>query len=159
MLTINKSYRQTVEIARYAAGLIQETDVELLERHGNPPYICGHISYDGMIEELTEKLAKESGRFETSAVLAMTEREAKQLYERLKDKLAQRSVLYIDRDSKEFQKGIVVTTFYLAKGLEFDRVFCVYGEKCTSPLCVQAKYIMATRALHELYVYEHEEEI
>ncbi len=159
MLTINKSYRQTVEIARYAASLIQETDVELLERHGNPPYICGHISYDGMIEELTEKLAKESGRFETSAVLAMTEREAKQLYERLKDKLAQRSVLYIDRDSKEFQKGIVVTTFYLAKGLEFDRVFCVYGEKCTSPLCVQAKYIMATRALHELYVYEHEEEI
>lgn len=159
MLTINKSYRQTVEIARYAGGLIEETGVELFERHGKEPYICGHISYDKTIEELTEQLTKESGRFETSAVLAMTEREAKRLYERLKERVEGHSVLYIDRDSKEFQKGIVVTTFYLAKGLEFDRVFCVYGEKCTSPLCVQAKYIMATRALHELYVYEHEEEI
>lgn len=159
MLTINKSYRQTVEIARYAGALIQETGVELFERHGKPPYICKHISYNQMMEELAEKLTEESGGFETSAVLAMTEREAKKLYERLKERLTGHSVLLIDRNSKEFQKGIVVTTFYLAKGLEFDRVYSVYGENCTSPLCIQAKYIMATRALHELYVYEHEEEI
>lgn len=159
MLTINKSYRQTVEIARYAGALIQETGVELLERHGKPPYICKHISYNQMMEELAEKLTEESGGFETSAVLAMTEREAEKLYERLKERLTGHSVLLIDRNSKEFQKGIVVTTFYLAKGLEFDRVYSVYGENCTSPLCMQAKYIMATRALHELYVYEHEEEI
>lgn len=159
MLTINKSYRQTVEIARYAGALIQETGVELFERHGKPPYICKHISYNQMMEELAEKLTEESGGFETSAVLAMTEREAEKLYERLKERLTGHSVLLIDRNSKEFQKGIVVTTFYLAKGLEFDRVYSVYGENCTSPLCMQAKYIMATRALHELYVYEHEEEI
>lgn len=159
MLTINKSYRQTVEIARYAGALIQETGVELFERHGKPPYICKHISYNQMMEELAEKLTEESGGFETSAVLAMTEREAEKLYERLKERLTGHSVVLIDRNSKEFQKGIVVTTFYLAKGLEFDRVYSVYGENCTSPLCMQAKYIMATRALHELYVYEHEEEI
>lgn len=157
MLTINKSYRQTVEIARYACGIIQETDVELLERHGEPPGIYSHISYDRMMEELTAKLAEQPDQYETSAVLAMTEKEARRLYDRLKGNFGEQ-LLYIDRDSKEFKKGIVVTTFYLAKGLEFDRVYSVYKEKCSSPVHTQAKYIMATRALHELYVYEHEEE-
>ncbi|MCI9330275.1 MAG: hypothetical protein HFH22_10900, partial [Ruminococcus sp.] len=44
-------------------------------------------------------------------------------------------------------------TFYLAKGLEFDQVFVLGGEK-ESPLFQQFRYICATRALHELYVYD-----
>ena len=46
-----------------------------------------------------------------------------------------------------------VTTFYMAKGLEFDQVFGVFPKK-ENPMTGQAKYICATRALHELYMYE-----
>ena len=52
-----------------------------------------------------------------------------------------------------FKKGITVTTYYLAKGLEFDQVFLVGGEK-ENPFYKQYQYIGATRALHELYVYK-----
>ena len=51
-------------------------------------------------------------------------------------------------------EGLTVTTFYLAKGLEFDQVFSIFPSKDQRPLVRQARYIAATRALHELYAYE-----
>ena len=33
---------------------------------------------------------------------------------------------YLHRDSNSFCKGLTVTTFYLAKGLEFDQVFSLF---------------------------------
>ena len=63
---------------------------------------------------------------------------------------------YIDRDSSSFKPGLTVTTFYLAKGLEFDQVFTVWDKKKENPLLGQAKYICATRALHELYMFEED---
>ena len=81
----------------------------------------------------------------------MTEKEALDLYCKLKEK--KKDVSYIDRDSSKFRKGITVTTFYMAKGLEFDQVFVVGGKK-DNPFYKQFQYISATRALHELYVFK-----
>ena len=89
--------------------------------------------------------------YENAAVLTMTEEEAIDAYRYLRER--REDVYYIDRDSSLFQKGITVTTFYLAKGLEFDQVFVLGGEK-ESTLFQQFRYICATRALHELYVYD-----
>ena len=89
--------------------------------------------------------------YENTAVLTMTEEEAIDAYRYLRER--REDVYYIDRDSSLFQKGITVTTFYLAKGLEFDQVFVLGGEK-ESTLFQQFRYICATRALHELYVYD-----
>ena len=61
---------------------------------------------------------------------------------------------YLDRNSTNFKKGLTVTTFYLAKGLEFDQVFATFPQEDQSPLTRQARYIAATRALHELHMYE-----
>ena len=60
---------------------------------------------------------------------------------------------YLHRDSTSFCKGLTVTTFYLAKGLEFDQVFTAFFHR-ENPLYKQAAYISATRALHELFVYQ-----
>lgn len=98
-----------------------------------------------------EALDREDGRFETAAVITMTEEEAFDIYRLLKNRGVE--ACYVDRDSSAFKKGLTVTTFYLAKGLEFDQVFAVRGRK-ENPLAEQAEYICATRALHELYVYE-----
>ena len=59
----------------------------------------------------------------------------------------------MDRNSSTFNRGITVTTFYMAKGLEFDQVFVFGGEK-ENPLYDQFQYISATRALHELHIFE-----
>ena len=63
----------------------------------------------------------------------------------------------LDRNSIHFRKGLTVTTYYLAKGLEFDQVFGIFPADDDRPIMRQAKYITATRALHELYLYLYKE--
>lgn len=160
-LVINKSYRQTVEIAEYACSISGDTDIELLDRHGKPPVIHRGMDEERALSDIAEGLINDDGGFDTFAVLSLSEEEAYRFYKRLceylpGDKLSHR-LSYVDRDSKEFKKGVIVTTYYLAKGLEFDRVYCMCDKNMESPLLKQAKYIMATRALHELYVYENGE--
>lgn len=160
-ICINKSYRQTMEIARYAQSITDDTDIELLERHGKEPEIISGVSESESIQKIADVLSGNMDKFDTFAVITMTDEEAQNAYKLLKDILNEKGVdteknlSYINRDSKEFKKGVVVTTFYLAKGLEFDQVHCLYEEKQNANLHKQAKYIMATRALHELYVYEY----
>lgn len=83
----------------------------------------------------------------------MTEETANDLYRLLKRYLP---VHYIDRNSTSFEKGLTVTTYYLAKGLEFDQVFTAFPDG-EHPYLKQASYISATRALHELYMYRFEQ--
>lgn len=158
-IVMNKSYRNTVEIAEYAARISGIQDMELLERHGNEVEEKMFSSEEEMLSEIGRRAAEgtdpETGRFETAAVIAMTESEAFDIYRLLKNRGVEAS--YMDRNSSAFKKGLTVTTFYLAKGLEFDQVFAVFYDR-KNPLYRQAKYISATRALHELYVYEAAEE-
>ena len=157
IIQINKSYRNTVEIAEYAGKLAGMTDMELFERHGKPVEEKKIVNREEALEKIRQNLKLGEEEYETAAVLTMTQEEAGKIYRQLKEKLGEEcSISYVDRDSSSFQKGITVTTFYLAKGLEFDQVFTLHpGEE--SGMITQAKYICATRALHELYMYEVEE--
>ncbi|MDO4446063.1 MAG: AAA family ATPase [Bacillota bacterium] len=157
IIQMNKSYRNTVEIAEYAGKLAGMTDMELFERHGKPVEEKRIANREEALEKILQNLKLGEEEYETAAVLTMTQKEAGMVYRQLKEKLGEEcSVSYVDRDSSSFQKGITVTTFYLAKGLEFDQVFTLHpGEE--SGMITQAKYICATRALHELYMYEVEE--
>ena len=96
------------------------------------------------------RLEEQIREFHPKKVAVWEEEKARELYELLKRRGIQAS--YIDRDTSVFERGLTVTTFYLAKGLEFDQVFGVFEEE-ENPLMTQAKYICATRALHELYMY------
>ena len=157
IIQMNKSYRNTVEIAEYAGKLAGMTDMELFERHGKPVEEKKIVNREEALEKILQNLKLGEEEYETAAVLTMTQEEAGKIYRQLKEKLEEEySISYVDRDSSSFQKGITVTTFYLAKGLEFDQVFTLHpGEG--SGMITQAKYICATRALHELYMYEVEE--
>ena len=75
--------------------------------------------------KITEKLTiAPMDRFETIAILTTTEEQAERLYIALKDKL---NVHMLSPNSSKMDKGIVSTTFYLAKGLEFDSVHIAYA--------------------------------
>lgn len=149
-IEMNKSYRNTVEIAEYARGIGGTEDIQLLKRHGKEvkEIVCG--SKEEQIRNILDNVNTGPDGYETAAVLAMNEDEAKKLYQMIREKTDQ--VHYIDRDSSKFGRGLTVTTFYMAKGLEFDQVFTIASEK-KGGLMKQAEYICATRALHELYVY------
>ncbi len=153
-IDIRKSYRNTVEIAEYAGRILGITDIEYLERHGREVTERSFGSLEEMLEETLCRLRLGADGFETAAVLTMTEREAGICYGNLADRVER--ISYIDRDSSRFRPGLSVTTFYQAKGLEFDQVFLLGGNR-ENEFFRQFQYIGATRALHELYVFRKNE--
>lgn len=153
MIEMNKSYRNTLEIAEYASALTGVQDVKFLERHGKPVVEKRCTSERDAWKEILEQVQVGKDGYETASVLVMTDGEAKRAYKFLKQQ--REDVHYINRDSTVFKKGITVIPFYLAKGLEFDQVFLLDG-KSKNSFTSQYRYIGATRALHELYVYEYE---
>lgn len=149
-IVMNKSYRNTVEIAQYANSITANTDMELFERHGKAVEERKTDKKEA-IDFVINKIKEVGEKYETIAIITMTEKEAEEFYRQLQERGVQAS--YLDRDSMHFQKGVTVTTFYMAKGLEFD---CVFGisSKWNEEKGKQGKYICATRALHELYMME-----
>ena len=185
-IVMNKSYRNTIEIASYANKLAGITEVELFERHGKP---VEEKEFTGLTEalervvkelrlekqtveeadeDMPEKAVSETDgtengeelSYETAAVITRTADEAREAYYILQKKLeaegfdTKERLSLLHRDSTNFKKGLTVTTFYMAKGLEFDQVFSVFPGADRSPIVQRARYIAATRALHELYMYE-----
>lgn len=160
LLTLRKSYRSTVEISQFSNRIAGIEGEEAFERHGTPPEYLMSDTRQAMEERLKERLSfalqkKEDGMaagFDTIAVLTKTWEEAQLLYAELKEELP---VSLLSADSSHMEHGIVVTTFYLAKGLEFDSVHVAYVQKDTyfSGYHRQILYIAATRALHELTLY------
>ena len=159
-IVMNKSYRNTVEIASYANSMAGITDMELFQRHGMPVEEKTFSNVEKTAEYIAAMLKIGEDQYETAAVILRTEKEAEKMWIILKEILAgkdfdvENKLSYLDRNSSTFRKGLTVTTFYLAKGLEFDHVFSVFPQSDQTPLLQQARYIAATRALHELHVYE-----
>ena len=185
-IVMNKSYRNTIEIASYANKLVGITEVELFERHGKPVEEKEFTGFTEALERVVKELrlekqtvaeadedmpenaasetdGTETGEelsYETAAVITRTADEAREAYYILQKKLeaegfdTKERLSLLHRDSTNFKKGLTVTTFYMAKGLEFDQVFSVFPGTDRSPIVQRARYIAATRALHELYMYE-----
>ena len=168
-IVMNKSYRNTVEIASYANKLAGITEVELFERHGKPVVEKEFPGLEEALESVVRELRLEKQAviaenadegvediisYETAAVIARTADEARETYYILKEKLeaegfdTKERLSLLHRDSTNFQKGLTVTTFYMAKGLEFDQVFSVFPGEDRSPIVERERYIAATRALH-----------
>ena len=158
-IVMNRSYRNTMEVAQYANHLTGIEDIELFERHGEPVDERTFSSTEEALETVIEKWLNRREEFETEALIFLTEREAEHAFLYIEKRLkeiapeAENQLCYMNRDSQSFKKGLTVTTFYLAKGLEFDQVFGIFEEDRESGLQCQAEYITATRALHELHMY------
>ncbi len=151
-IELNRSYRNTYEIAEYASRIAGIQGIEYMKRHGREVEELECISRRTAAERILERVKLDEDGYETAAVLTMTEKEARSIYEAIRER--DKDAAYIDRDSESFRKGITVTTYYMAKGLEFDQVF-VAGQEVESPFFRQFMYICATRALHELYVLNY----
>ena len=158
-IEMNKSYRNTEPIAAYAASLTGETDAELFARDGDAVEMRNFFSREETLSFVADAFSKEADTTETASLLFLTEAEAKAAYRRLEKLfdekgLSKEQLSYIDRNSNYFHTGLTVTTFYLAKGLEFETVYAVTAKDRTDALTNQARYIMATRAMHRLYICE-----
>jgi len=153
LIKLNKSYRSTFEITKFADSIAGILGEEAFARHGKEPEWLDLADEEAMYSKLEDNLIKEAEEgFDTTAVLTTTATQAEKVYVALKNKI---KMTLLTADSKKMEKGVVVTTFYLAKGLEFDSVHVAYAPKKEERTDYQRQilYIEATRALHELKIY------
>lgn len=149
---LDRTYRSTLEITRYAASLIGADCSGSIDRRGEEPRemtaAAGTARLDKICELLGEfsRPGKNGEPCVTTAVITRTRADARRLY----DALSGRFELSLADDADEaFSQGAVVIPACLAKGLEFDSVIvdAEFGEDERN-----LQYVCCTRALHRLAV-------
>ena len=156
VIRLTKSYRNTTQIAEYADRIWHNDNITYFKRDG-ASVLEVHINKSSKmdndisleVKDVIKRLANDD--YETKAVITLTMEDAKKAEGVLSDKNI--PFYLLNENSSTFKKGLTVTPFYLAKGLEFDRVFVLSADE---ELGIYKKYlyIAATRALHELIVYK-----
>ncbi len=150
MISLNKSYRSTYEITQFSNSIIGRTNVEVIERHGEP---VKWVNYNGMQDKLqkivnfVEQSQKENNK--TIGILCKSIELAEVLNEQLNDKF---KYYYLTIDTLSYSEGVILAPTFLVKGLEFDAVMVidVDGENYSTDIDRQALYVASTRAMHKL---------
>jgi len=164
-LTLEQSYRTTIEIMEAASSVIKHLNDPNLPtpkpviRHGEPVQIIEKSSLKDISLEIADKIINiKSEGFKSIAIICKTSEECKRL--KAEFKTFEFEVDIITGNEAEYKGGVVLIPSYLVKGLEFDVVIVANGSKeiySTDPLEVKLLYIAMTRPLHRLYIYSHGE--
>ncbi|MFD2718598.1 HelD family protein [Hymenobacter monticola] len=149
VVRLNRSYRSTVEITKFAQRITPNPDIIPLERHGQEP---GLMRCNGQGEEV-ETLKQLVANFKTSGsnslgVICKTPKQAEQVQQALEGQ----GVQLLTEDSTHFKEGVILTTAHLAKGLEFDEVIVpfVSARNFKTEVDKSMLYVACTRAMHRL---------
>lgn len=155
---LTRSYRSTMEIIEFANTILDKgvqsgiTAVPVF-RSGDGVRLIeyGQESRTAALQKAMQHLMGKDYR--TVSIVTRTLREAKELYEELRN--AGMNVNLIDDGKKQYEGGYSVLPVYLSKGLEFDAVIVAdadqdhYGD---SSWDAKLLYVGCTRALHELWL-------
>lgn len=150
MISLNKSYRSTYEITNFSNSIIGRTNVDVIERHGEP---VKWIQYNGQDEKIqkilnfVEQSKKENNK--TIGILCKSIDLAEKLNKLMQDKL---KYYYLTIDTLSYSDGVILAPTFLVKGLEFDSVMVVdvNNETFCTEIDKQALYVASTRAMHKL---------
>ncbi|MFD3155758.1 HelD family protein [Haloimpatiens sp. FM7330] len=152
---LTKSYRSTRQIMEYANKYLQETSIVPLVRDGKEvkKIVCSSdIELSEEILDNVEQLQK--SEYESIAIICKDLSKVNEISSLIKNKLY---INMLDREEKLYKGGVVLLPSYFAKGLEFDSVILIEDEynELEDNLELSSnklKYVMATRALHELII-------
>jgi DNA helicase-2/ATP-dependent DNA helicase PcrA len=160
-LTLEQSYRTTVEIMEAANNVIEKLENnELLKakpviRHGEPVDILPMNDIEDVAMDIVKRIreAKERGH-KTIAVICKTMDECEMMLPLLKK--ADEGICIITGNENEYKSGVVIVPSYLSKGLEFDVVIISNANKKNykeNELDIKLLYVAMTRPLHKLCIY------
>ncbi len=142
------SYRSTNDIIEFAQKIVGETANTRFVRKGSKPSIS-KCKTDEDFVSLANAVAEEH-KGEKIAVVVKSFDEAFKLAKLLP------SFTFIknENDDALLTSNNIITTTYLSKGLEYDRVIIPNADESNyhTPLDRQNLYVACTRALHGLYV-------
>jgi DNA helicase II / ATP-dependent DNA helicase PcrA len=144
-----RSYRSTWEITMFAQQIISNPEIIPMERHGEAPAIKEFDSnqHEAQAIQVMIREFNNSG-LQSLGIICKTAEQAQDLY----DALQGASVNLLTAESTAFRRGAMVTTAYLAKGLEFDAVIIPFASarNYATEIDRSLLYIACTRAMHNL---------
>ncbi|WIX32591.1 3'-5' exonuclease [Salinicola sp. JS01] len=154
-VTLNKSYRSSLQITRFAQRISSNPELEAIERHGEEPEVIKARSRKEELATIGE-LARDfaTSDHNTLGIVCKSQKQAKRVFEALDsgehgefDRLQ-----LLGEKSSAFGQGIVVCTAHMAKGLEFDRVIVpeVTAKNYATDMERNLLYVACTRAMHRL---------
>ncbi|MCB2290525.1 AAA family ATPase [Clostridium sp. CS001] len=150
---LNTSYRSTKEIMEYANKYLDAEPIVPIVRNGEVVTEKLISNKDELKEFILSKIAVFKNKtYENIAIICKDINEAEDVFELIKDS---EKVRIINKENAVYHSGIVVIPSYFAKGLEFDAVVMVLDKQSDADEYKQEdklRYVMATRALHELHV-------
>ena len=155
-ITLSKSYRSTAPINEFAFDIIGIHNPDLyVERDGKVPEmrLCKNQKREVM------KLLQEIPTDKSVAILTADLDSARYVQQKMGDTVAktERPIQYLLKSNDYLEEKIVAMPIMLAKGLEFD-VVIVWDDRDEEywKENKNLKYLMCTRALHELYFVSEE---
>lgn len=149
-----KSYRTTKQIMEYASNIL-DLNIEIpLIREGKEVTEEFFSSNEELISSINKNIMhiRDKG-YESIGIICRDIKLTKKYSQILREK---KGITFIYDEDMIYNSKDVIMPSYLAKGLEFDVVFVIQeNEDLDIPYLREDKinYIMATRALHELYIY------
>ena len=155
VVKLNKSYRSTYEIIKFSEQILKQ-DIEPIERHGELPSIIKCNSLEEELKQIEDTIDNfNKFDYSTMGIICKTKSQAKQIYDKLKNKY---EVNLLDIDSLEFKEGIIISTIHMSKGLEFDEIIIpmVDTNNYNSDYDRNLLYIACTRAMHKLTLTYHD---
>lgn len=152
LVTLNKSYRSTYEIAQFAQRISPNSDLEAVERFGEEPQIHTFAKSKAEVDYIIQDVArfKKTGQH-TLGIICKTQKQTDKMHKMLQDAGVD-GINKLNAGSSAFSSGIILTTAHLAKGLEFDEVLVpgVTGTNYATEIDKSMLYIACTRAMHRL---------
>ena len=150
-IELNKSYRSSSQIIDYTNSILNLQNTCAIRKGKEEPVIIKKVS-DNFIDLLINDVNKLQKKYKSIAIITKGDNDSEYIYDELKDTF---DIKYISNKSSSFVKDLVVIPAYMAKGLEFDSVILFNNPK--NPYNEDDKnllYVAATRAQHELIIYE-----
>ncbi len=150
---LKTSYRSTSQIMEYSKKFLKNMDIVPLARKGSEVQAKDFTDIKMLTESIIIKLKeyKEKG-YESIAVICKTIREAEIIGNGIKESM---HINIFNSEDSLYKGGEVVIPSYYAKGMEFDCVINVFTSGIQEGYDEnKLKYVMATRALHEMCWYQ-----
>ncbi len=148
---MHKSYRSTLQITELAQSIHCNPNLVPIERHGERPVLIACENEQQELNHIRQAIRTFSNsEYNSLAIICKTQEQAGALYENLG--AGREAARLLDADSNEFRQGVLISTAYLAKGLEFDEViipFCNDSEY-NAVIDMHMLYVGCTRAMHKL---------
>lgn len=153
LIKLMTSYRSSAEITNLAKSIIEDSQIKAMDRHSDKPSIVAAANTEAICHGIMADIQSyQKQGYGSIAILCKTLAEAREIYKHLRQN---KQIDLFTESDEVYKAGVIVTTSFIAKGLEFDCVIIpqVNSKNYCRDSHRQSLYVSCTRALHQLKMY------